>query len=62
MIPFCRFSASIVLLSFLAFLLVFKLLAYAMLRVLAVAAALLCLAIYRRVSVRLPAERLFATD
>lgn len=56
MIPFCRFSASIVLFSFLAFLLVFQL-AYAVLPVLAVATALLCLVICRsRVGARLAAD------
>ena len=54
MIRFCRFSASILLFSFIAFLLVFQS-AYAMLPVLAVVAALLCLVACQREAGRLTA-------
>lgn len=55
MIRFCRFSASILLFSFLAFLLVFQS-AYAMLPVLAVVAALLCLVEFQRGHARLAGD------
>ncbi|WP_323772729.1 O-antigen ligase family protein [Alcanivorax sp.] len=57
MIRFCRFSASILLFSFLAFLLVFQS-AYAVLPVLAVVAALLCLVEFQRGHARLAADDL----
>jgi len=55
LIRFCRFSASILLFSFLAFLLVFQS-AYAMLPVLAVVAALLCLVEFQRGHARLAGD------
>lgn len=57
MIRFCRFSASILLFSFLAFLLVFQS-AYAVLPVLAVVAALLCLVEFQRGHARLAGDDL----
>lgn len=57
MIRFCRFSASILLFSFLAFLLVFQS-AYAVLPVLAVVAALLCLVELQRGHARLAGDDL----
>jgi len=57
LIRFCRFSASILLFSFLAFLLVFQS-AYAVLPVLAVVAALLCLVEFQRGHARLAGDDL----